>query len=110
MQTQKVITQSIRTKVVSVTFENRQEIIQNLQLGEIVLMVREPMNPFDPNAIKVIRQDGCQIGYLDRQLAFRLSQRLDQYGLPMDACVSSIIGGYSAYASLGVIISFEMPE
>ena len=36
----------------------------NLHDGEMVILVREPMNPYDPNAIKVTTISGCQVGYI----------------------------------------------
>jgi len=51
-------TQRIFTYVAGVTFENRQEIISNIQ-GNTLLLVREEDNPYDENAIAVY--------YVDRQ-------------------------------------------
>jgi single-stranded-DNA-specific exonuclease len=110
MYTQKTSTQSVQTHVVGVTFEGRQAVVALLQPGEEVLLVRDPHNPYDSNAIKVVRQNGQQIGFLDRYLAARLSGKLDQYGQPVEAIVTLITGGYSAYASLGVVIEFELSE
>ena len=42
------------TKVVGVTFNNAQENIERFARKDIPLeLVREPNNPYDPNAIKV---------------------------------------------------------
>ena len=56
----------ITTKVVGVTFENRQELIAKLQMGDRVWLQREPFNRYDKNAIKVTRNDGEKIGYISR--------------------------------------------
>jgi len=40
-----------------------QEAAQNLKGGERFLLVREPTNPHDPNAIKVML-DGIHLGYV----------------------------------------------
>ena len=52
--------QSISTWVSGVTFENRQEIIRKMQVGDQVKLQREPRNPYDENAIVVT--------YLNRDL------------------------------------------
>lgn len=44
---------SFYTKVVGVTYPNRQAIIKNLHAGESVYLFREINNPFDANAIEV---------------------------------------------------------
>ncbi len=37
--------------------------------GEKVLLVKEPSNPYDKYAIKVLSQDGYHIGYLAKEYA-----------------------------------------
>ena len=43
---------------------NRQEIIRCCNRGEELLLVLEPDNPHDSDAVKVCRKNGQQIGYL----------------------------------------------
>jgi hypothetical protein len=52
---------------------SRQRIIRSCQPGELVLLVPEPDNPADPDALKVCRQNGEQLGYVTADLAFRLT-------------------------------------
>ncbi|MCD8199432.1 MAG: DEAD/DEAH box helicase, partial [Coriobacteriaceae bacterium] len=82
---------SFNTKVVGVTFENRQDVIETLEAGEELQLVREPENEFDENAIAVRRRDGTQLGYLNRQLAERLAPVMDA-GVAYDAAISAITG------------------
>ena len=110
MYTQNITARSIQARVVGVTYGGRQTVVAQLQEGEQVFLVRDPNNTFDPNAIKVIRVNGQQIGFLDRNLAARLSARLDEYGQPVQAYVSSITGGFYPGSCLGVLIRFELPE
>jgi hypothetical protein len=42
------------TRVVGVTFEGRQEIIAKVQSGHRIVIVREPENPYDSNAVKIM--------------------------------------------------------
>lgn len=77
---------------------------------EQVLLVREPENPFDLNAISVQRANGRQIGYLRRELAARLASSLDAYGKPVMAMVTDILGRDHIDGNLGVRIRFCLPE
>ena len=106
----KVSTRSIETRVVGVTFENRQAVVALLTEGEQVSLIRDPENPFDPNAVKVVRWDHQQIGFLDRELAKIMAPRMDRYRGTFIATVSRITGGYYPGSSLGVMVKFYLPE
>jgi single-stranded-DNA-specific exonuclease len=110
MYTMNVITRSTETRVVGVTFENRQAVVALLTEGERVSLIRDPDNPFDPNAVKVVRWDQKQIGFLDRELAKIMAPRMDRYGGTFKATVSRITGGYYPGSSLGVVVKFYLPE
>ena len=105
-----VKTRSIETRVVGVSFENRQAVVALLTEREQVFLIREPDNAFDPNAVKVTRWDRQQVGYLNRELAKILAPRMDRYGRPVKAKVSRLIEGQFANSSLGVLIKFYLPE
>ncbi|HEY3244520.1 MAG TPA: HIRAN domain-containing protein [Phycisphaerae bacterium] len=53
---------------------SRQAIIRNCALGEELKFEREPQNPYDKNAVRVLRQTGEQIGYLFREDARRVTR------------------------------------
>jgi single-stranded-DNA-specific exonuclease len=110
MNTMNIATHIIETRVVGVTFENRQAVVALLTEREQVFLIREPENAFDSNAVKVVRWDHKQIGYLDRYLARNLAPRMDRFGRPIKAIVSSLTGGYYPGSSLGVVIKFYLPE
>ena len=99
----------IETNVVGVTYEGRQSIVALLKVGEKVLLVREPNNPHDNNAIKVIRQNGQCFGFISRSGAASLASRFDEYGKPVEAIVKSITGGNFPSGVLGVKIQFNVP-
>ena len=40
-----------------------------LHRGEFAFLVREPSNPYDPNAIAVKNHVGSQVGHIARELA-----------------------------------------
>lgn len=50
---------------------------KELMEGEKLLLVMEPDNPYDENAIKVLTQDGIHIGYLAKDYAKKLQSYLD---------------------------------
>ncbi|KAL0910698.1 hypothetical protein M5K25_018779 [Dendrobium thyrsiflorum] len=44
---------------------------------ELVGLVREPLNPYDPNAIKVLNSSAVQVGHVERTVAAVLAPLLD---------------------------------
>jgi single-stranded-DNA-specific exonuclease len=110
MHTTIVSNQCIETKVVGVTYEGRQAVVAQLTVGEVVSLVRDPLNQFDSNAIMVIRQNGQQIGFLNRDLAAMLSARMDRLGRLVKATISAISGGLYIDSSLGVRVKFDLPD
>ena len=55
---------SFFTKVAGVTFEGRRRIIARCIIGEPLTLLRDPTNKFDPGAIKVVRANGEQLGFI----------------------------------------------
>ena len=78
------------TKVVGVTFENRQEVIKNINTGEALALRREPNNPFDNRAIGVYYKNSS-IGYLKVSLANNLFSIMDK-GTRYQAYVTQVTG------------------
>lgn len=73
------------SKLAGVTHANadggdRQQLIAKCAMGEFLELVREPNNAFDPNAIRVVNEDGDQLGYLARDAAEQIARDLDQRG------------------------------
>ncbi len=73
----------IDTKVAGVSRDNadgssRQEIISSSvhEDDKIVLVVDEP-NEYDPDAVKVLTLDGSQIGYLNRDIAPKVKNAME---------------------------------
>jgi hypothetical protein len=100
----------VSTRVVGVSFDNRQEVIARLQIGDKVWLEREPDNPHDPNAIKVSRSNSDQIGYINRHLAASLAPFFDAYGYPVKAKVRFLTGSEFDGYRLGVVIAFKLPK
>ena len=91
----------IETKVVGVTFSNRQEIIKSLYTGDQLYLVPEPVNPHDRNAIMVCTKKGYQLGYIDKDLTHQIHSILPYNNV---AYVKRIIGKEALGQSLGVVI------
>lgn len=100
----------IITKVVGVTFEGRQTVIRSLRVGERLELEPEPNNPHDPNAVKVVRKSGEQIGYINRQLAKNIAWFFQASIFARPAKVLQIIGDMRKRQSLGVIIEIYPPS
>ncbi|MGH2398531.1 MAG: single-stranded-DNA-specific exonuclease RecJ [bacterium] len=83
------------TKVVGVTFEGRQEVVRSLSAGDGLHLQREPANPVDPHAIRVLTTDGRQVGFLSARIAARLAPSIDS-GARYTAAVSQLTGGPAA--------------
>jgi HIRAN domain len=90
-------------KVAGVTYDNRQATITKLGALETLDLVPEPDNPHDPNAIKVCRRTGEQIGYLKRDRARRLIEKL-KLGHRCTAFVKRVSGGETHYVSITVLV------
>lgn len=95
-------------KVVGVTYDGRQSVVNQLAIGEKVLLVREPNNPYDNNAIQVNRTNGQSIGYISRNISETLAPIFDLVGGVVNARVSALTGGYYEGSTKGVIIKFHL--
>jgi hypothetical protein len=100
----------ITTKVVGVTFEGRQEVVARLRRGDRVWLDREPTNRYDRNAITVCRENGEQIGYINRHLAASLNPLFKVYGFPVRGRVTLLTGGGWDGYTLGCMINFKLPK
>ena len=68
---------------------HRQNTIARCKAGEPILLVREPDNRYDGNAVALYRENGEQIGYLPREWAEEMAPRLDR-GSPVTATITAI--------------------
>jgi hypothetical protein len=89
---------SFFTKIAGVTHRNadrksRQRLIAQCRVGEELVLEREPNNPVDPNAIKVLRVSGEQLGYIRAQVAASgLARDLDRGERPK-CRIKNLTGG-----------------
>jgi hypothetical protein len=57
-------------------YHDGEDVIETLRAGDTVLLIAEPDNRFDPNAIAVRSQEGVMLGYVPRRLAAEVGQWL----------------------------------
>lgn len=90
------------TKIAGVTFEQRQERIKDLEIGQELILCREPENPHDANAIAVYAGEQ-QLGYLKRTLAQQLAVLMDK-GNRYQALVAQVTGGQEQHYGVNILI------
>jgi len=106
------INRSFFTTVAGVTFEGRQRIVSRCSVGERLILVRDPDNHFDKGAIKVLRSNGEQLGFIPSHVSRSgdssgLASRMDR-GDQYQCRISSLTGG--GPKSLGVNIEITEGE
>ncbi|KAK0746699.1 RAD5-like protein [Schizothecium vesticola] len=62
--------------------------------GEVVLLKREPSNPYDPNAIRVDNVFGHQIGHIPRTIASKLAPYIDNGDIDIEGMLIGEKGFY----------------
>ena len=67
----------MKTKIAGISFID-QNIINKLQEGEILFLIRELGNVYDQNAVKIINKNGQKVGYVNRELAQDYSEAMDR--------------------------------
>ena len=108
------------SKLAGVTFCNasngelRQRIIRDLsrqgmlENGTCLIPLREPNNPYDPNAVAVCALDGRQLGYLRKEDAAQVAEAMDSGG-NCQIMVNGVTGG-DAENVYGVNIIIQIEE
>lgn len=69
---------------------SRQAEIRRCRAGERVDLVREPDNPHDPLAVRVVSERGVQIGYLPTSASW-IAERLDK-ARTVEAAIKDVTG------------------
>lgn len=67
---------------------------ENLQIGEELILEKEPTNEFDVNAIKVVTNDSYHIGYIPKYLCRMFNEIL--VGCEYRVLVNKIVNGQNA--------------
>lgn len=80
------------SKLVGVTFNERQKVIPTLTAGEELVLEREKDNPVDRNAIHVLTKKGQELGYIRKEIAAEIAPLIDA-GTMYRCGVTAITGG-----------------
>jgi hypothetical protein len=96
--------------VVGESFDNadgssRQDILRRCRAGDPVTLEREPDNPYDPNAVKVVTRHGC-IGMIGRQYPW-ICERIDR-GAFIEACIQSVGAGDRGQIGAVLLVSTDL--
>lgn len=106
----KVQNRLITTRIVGVSLEGRQQAVARCRPNDVVWLERECENIYDPNAVRIIRNNTEELGYINRHLAAAIAPTMDAYGLPVRGKVEQVIGSHFDGYSLGLVISFKLPK
>lgn len=79
------------TRVVGIQHEGRRDVLEDLAVGEEVLLVWEQENPYDPKALRVVTQKGQDLGFIRRPIAHKLVARI-KAGRALRAEVALLLG------------------
>lgn len=101
-------TKKIYSKVVGVSFSDRQDVIKTLKPEDPLFLSREKDNKFDVNAIKVETATQIHIGYLKKELAAELSPNIDSGKFTYVAKVKEVTGIDKQTRGCNIIIE-EIP-
>jgi len=78
------IIKEFNIKATGVSFENedsgtdRQLVIKDTSLGEHLMLIPEGDNPYDGNAVRIVRFDGMALGYLPKGPNKQIFDKLDK--------------------------------
>lgn len=95
---------NMHTKLVGVTFNNRQSNIINLHVNDKLCLIREPDNIYDSNAILVCDQNFNELGHISKDLAATLAPILDN-GQELSATVENITGDICTNLGVNIFIT-----
>lgn len=95
------------TKLSGVTFNDCQQLIAALAADTNLVIIPDPDNEHDPNALGVHESDinGARIGWVPRALAARLAPRLKGRSVPVTHWIRT--GGGEGFA-WGLVIFFDL--
>jgi len=87
----------------------RQRIIRECRVGDELLLVREPRNPYDENAVALFTLNRQQVGYIPMEVSSDVAAELDS-GVRAPAFIAKILGGTRDKPNLGLMIDIHWPR
>lgn len=104
----------LNIRVAGVTFENRQDIIRQLNVSDPCRIEPEPTNQYDPNALAVkVAHAGAihHVGFIPRDMAALIAPHLA--GESLTVSIQEITGGLEmadgSQAAFGLRLHVELP-
>ncbi|MBQ2897924.1 MAG: HIRAN domain-containing protein [Clostridia bacterium] len=99
------------TKVAGITFEGREELVEELyedgelDVGQQLILERRPDNPFDSNAVAVVHPSGATLGFIPKEKAAIMSPKMYR-GTHYTAEVTAVTGGsgYDSHYGINLLI------
>lgn len=92
-----IINQQVKSefymKVAGVSFEGRQRIVSRLKIGQELVFIPDPSNPYDNHAVKICTTNGEQIGFIAREYNNQIFNNLINGHGTYRVSVSNITGG-----------------
>ncbi|KAF2474647.1 uncharacterized protein BDR25DRAFT_332048 [Lindgomyces ingoldianus] len=79
-------------------------------LGEMVILRREPQNPYDGNAIQVVNVQNAQIGHIPRIMAQKLATYIDNRSLLIEGYITGYKGEFDCPIELRIYGTDEPVE
>ncbi len=95
--------ESFYTKIVGVSFDGRQSTVATLEPEEELSLVRDRENPYDSQAIQVVRSSGEQIGFIRKQIARVLAPLMDS-GVTYKAKVMQVTGDAKTTRGANIVV------
>ncbi|KAF7597368.1 hypothetical protein BBP40_006309 [Aspergillus hancockii] len=87
----------VQTKIVGVRYYRG-----TANIGERVVVRRQPDNQYDSNAIRVDNVMGNQIGHIPRNMAAKLANYMDTRSLEVEGMLTGVIGAFDCPISLSL--------
>src|SRR3989304_2352144 len=101
------------TYVAGVSFENRQETINQLRIGDTLKVTRDYKNQFDPNALCVYTRTYESVGFIPKELAAEIAPVFDEFSsvpaLAVEMPAKIVRVERIERGLLGLQISFKLP-
>lgn len=101
------ITLPLRTKVVGVTFENRQEYLRIAKAGDRISICHAPTDEYKEATEIIHCNTGNKLGYIKKELAERLVVEFGDY-FQLEGHISEITGGDNKNYGCNICIESEV--
>lgn len=93
------------SKIVGNTFvDGGQDLLRKLSKDETLIVIPEPENKFDANAMKITNTTGQKLGYLPKETAKNLKEQLHT-GIALEVKVSEITGDGTKNVGCNILVT-----